>query len=194
MTVSDYIIEYERLYNKAKQHKMKLPDRVLAYRFLDSANISSHHTQLVRATLPDLSYRSMKDQLKKIFSDPTNVISDAKQEQAIKVEPAMEAQDAYYSSSRAKFNSYRSRGRGGDRGRGGFGRSGKVVNWSGQRDSNSQFSQRISRKTNPLDANCEISHCQYLWINFSLVICMSRFLRIQRSSERKRWWCTDTTT
>ena len=36
----------------------------------------------------------------------------------------------------------------------------KVVNWRAeQRDSNSQSSQRISRKTNPLDANGEISQC-----------------------------------
>ena len=158
MIVSDYVIEFERLYNKAKQHKMELPDGVLAYRFLNSANISSHHKQLVRATLPELSYQSMKDQLKKIFSDPTNLVSDAKQEQAIKVEPAMEAQDVYYSSARAKFNSYRGRRRLGARGRGGFGRSDKILNWrSGQRDSNSQSSQRSSRKTNSLDANGEIS-------------------------------------
>ena len=78
MTVSDYIIEFEHLHNKAKQHKMELPDGVLAYQFLNSANISSHHKQLVRATLPEMSYQSMKDQLKKIFSDPTNLVSDAK--------------------------------------------------------------------------------------------------------------------
>ena len=71
---------------------MELLDGVLAYRFLNSANISSHYEQLVRATLSELSYQSMKDQLKKIFSDPTNLVSDTKQEQAIKVEPAMEAQ------------------------------------------------------------------------------------------------------
>ena len=102
----------------------------------------------------------MKDQLKKIFSDPTNLVSDAKQEQAVKVEPAMEALDVYYSSSSAKFNSYRGCGRGRACGRGGFGGSDKVVNWrSGQRDSKSQSSQTISRKTNPLDANGEISCC-----------------------------------
>ena len=57
----------------------------------------------------------------------------------------MEAQDVYYSSTRAKFSSYRGRGRGG------FGRSDKVVNWrSGERDSNSQSSQRSSRKTEML--------------------------------------------
>ena len=160
MTVSDYIIEFECLYNKAKQHKIELPDGVLAYRFLNSADISSHHKQLVRATLPELSYQSMKDQLNKIFSDPTNLASDTKQEQATKVEPA---QDVYYSSSiiqiQAKFNSHRGCGRGGAYQRGGFGRSDKVVNWrSGQRDANSQSSQRISRRINPLDANGEICH------------------------------------
>ena len=57
MTVSDCIIEFERLYNKAKQHKMELPGGALACRFLDSAYISSHHKLLVvRATLPELSY------------------------------------------------------------------------------------------------------------------------------------------
>ena len=120
LTVSEYIIEFEHLYNKAKRRKMELPDGVLTYRFLNRANVSSHHKQLVRATLPELSYQSMKDQLKKMFSDPTNLVSDTKQEQAIKVEPAMEAQDVYYSSSCAKFNSYKGRGGDGARGRGGF--------------------------------------------------------------------------
>ena len=54
----------------------------------------------------------MKDQHKKISSDPTKLVSDAKQDRAIKVETAMEAQDVYYSSSHAKFNSYRGCGRG----------------------------------------------------------------------------------
>ena len=43
VTVSDYIFEFERLYNKAKQHKMELHHRVLAFWFLHSATISSHH-------------------------------------------------------------------------------------------------------------------------------------------------------
>ena len=76
VTVSDYIIEFEHLCNKAKQHKMELPDGVLAYQFLISANISSNHKQLVRTILPELSYQSMKDQLEKTFSDPRNLVSD----------------------------------------------------------------------------------------------------------------------
>ena len=136
----------------------------------------------------------MTDQLKKIFSDPTNLVSDAKQEQAIKVEPAMKAQDVYYSSNRAKFSSYRVCGRGGACGRGGFGRSDKVVNWkSGQRDSNSQSFQRISRRTNPSDANGEISWCHTCGSIFHWSYACPDSYESQRSSERKRWWCTDTT-
>ena len=88
----------------------------------------------------------MKDQLKKSFSDPTNLVSDAKQEQAIKVEPAMEAQDVYYSSGCTKFNSYRGCGRGGACERGGLGRSDKVVNWrSGQRFKYSVFTDELKQ-------------------------------------------------
>ena len=49
MTVSYYIIESEQLYNKAKYHRIELPDRVLTYWFLDSANIIYYHKQIVRA-------------------------------------------------------------------------------------------------------------------------------------------------
>ena len=147
MTVSDYITEFGCLNNKAKHHKMKLPDGVLAYRVFNSANTSSHHKQLVRATLPELSYQSMKDKLKKIFSDPTNLVRDVKQEQAIKGEPAMEAQDVYFFSSR------------GARGRESFGRSNKVVNWRSEQIDQIVSFHRGSRKINPLNVNGEISCC-----------------------------------
>ena len=34
MSITDYIVEFERLYYKIKTHKMVLPDNVLAYRVL----------------------------------------------------------------------------------------------------------------------------------------------------------------
>ena len=39
MTIGDYIIEFEKLYTKIKNFDMALPDGVLAYHFLNSANI-----------------------------------------------------------------------------------------------------------------------------------------------------------
>ena len=51
MNMNEYIIEFERLYNKIKNQEMTLPEGVLAYRFLNGSNISENHKQLVRATL-----------------------------------------------------------------------------------------------------------------------------------------------
>ena len=39
MSMSDFINEFERMYHKLKQHKMELPDGVLAYRLLKSAHL-----------------------------------------------------------------------------------------------------------------------------------------------------------
>lgn len=82
MHIFEYINSFERLYQKAKHFKLELPDGVLAYRLLRSANLSDAHEQLVRATLASLTYVNMKDQLKKIFSDIST-----KHVPAVKIEP-----------------------------------------------------------------------------------------------------------
>ena len=46
-----------------------MSEDALAYRLLKSANLSNHYEQLIKATLPELQYDLMKDQLKKTFSD-----------------------------------------------------------------------------------------------------------------------------
>ena len=51
ISIGDYIIEFEKLYTKIKKFDMTLPDGVLASRFLNSGNISTHHKALARATL-----------------------------------------------------------------------------------------------------------------------------------------------
>ena len=93
MTINNYIIEFERLYHKIKNYDMGLPDGVLAYKFLNNANISEHHKQLVRATLSELKYNTMKEQLKKVFSDPSNFTGSIKEEQNIKVEATSTTED-----------------------------------------------------------------------------------------------------
>ena len=82
MSIADYII---KLHIKAKSHSMEIHDGVLAYRLLNGANLSESHKQLVRATLNEMKYDTMKEQLKKVF---TNAGSEHKQdgEPAIKVE------------------------------------------------------------------------------------------------------------
>ena len=49
--------------------KTTMSDDILAYQLLNSANLSTHHEELIKATIPDLQYNIMKDQLKKTFYD-----------------------------------------------------------------------------------------------------------------------------
>ena len=65
-------IEFEKLNHKLNELNITLPEPVLAYRLLKSANIGSEKEQLTRATLKHLTYDDMKSQLKKIF-DETNM-------------------------------------------------------------------------------------------------------------------------
>ena len=59
VSMTDFINDFERMYHKLKQHKMELPDGVLAYRLLKSAHFSEQHEQLARATLTELTYDSL---------------------------------------------------------------------------------------------------------------------------------------
>ena len=86
MSVFEYINTFERLYQKAKHYKLELPDGVLAYRLIRSANLSDAHQQLARATLPSLTYANMQTQLKKIFTDSSSQGAPSARV-AVKVEP-----------------------------------------------------------------------------------------------------------
>ena len=86
MSISDYIIQFEKLHTNAKSHKMEIPDTVLTYRLLNSANLFEHHKQLVRATVTDMKYSVMKDQLKNVFTNTAST-SHIKEEPPVKLEP-----------------------------------------------------------------------------------------------------------
>ena len=68
MNITDYINEFEKLLNKTKLHGSVISSDILAYRLLNSANVSEDHRRLARATSVDLKYDTMKATLKKIFS------------------------------------------------------------------------------------------------------------------------------
>ena len=110
MTMHNYIIEFERLYHKIKNYGMDLPDDVLAYKILSNANISEHYKQLVRATLSELKYNTMKELLKKVFGDLLNFTGSIKEEQNIKVEPISNTEDLYDGNRYSKRYNPRFRG------------------------------------------------------------------------------------
>ena len=89
---------------------MDFPDGVLAYKFLNNTNISEHHKQLVRATLSELKYNTMKELLKKVFSDRTNFTGSINEEQNIKVAPISNTEDLYYGNRYSKQYNPRFRG------------------------------------------------------------------------------------
>ena len=49
--MKEFLNNIERLYNKLKACQMELPDGVLAYRVLKSANLSEESEKLAQATI-----------------------------------------------------------------------------------------------------------------------------------------------
>ena len=131
MTINDYIIHFERLHNKAKGYKMEIHDGVLAYRLLNNATISESHKQLIRATLPDLRYTTMKEQLKRVFAKTVTTESieaqQPKSEFLVKFEgdDSSGREDVYFSDKRIIFQ----KGEDNNSGNGSNRYRGKLNNW-----------------------------------------------------------------
>ena len=105
MPIKEYLIKYDSLYNKIKCHEMEIPDGVLAYRVLNSANLNEDEMRLCRATLSELKYDLMIKQLTKIFGDEVScTLKEVKEESVFETSLR---QQGYYQRNR------NSRGRGG---------------------------------------------------------------------------------
>ena len=91
MSIQSFLNEFEKRLFKTKSYGSVMSDDVLAYRLLKSANLSNNHEQLIKATLPELHYDLMKDQLKKTFSDSSRYIP-TKEEDYVKTEEALVAE------------------------------------------------------------------------------------------------------
>ena len=75
MNMKEFLNNFGHLYNTLKVYQLKLPDGVLAYRVLKSANLSEENEKLAGATITTLTYKSMTEQLKKIFDDMSKSLS-----------------------------------------------------------------------------------------------------------------------
>ena len=65
-SVQDFLLEYDKKVRRLKEYGINLPEEVLAYEVLNSANLSVEQYALANATVPELTYKAMKDQIKKI--------------------------------------------------------------------------------------------------------------------------------
>ena len=59
-SIQEFLNEFEKGYNKTKSFGTTMPDDILAYCLLKSANLSEEHEQLAKATFTDLKYDLMK--------------------------------------------------------------------------------------------------------------------------------------
>ena len=63
------ILEFEILSHEMSMHNMALPDTVLAFRILERAVINDNQQKVALTLASNLSFKSMKGALKRIFKE-----------------------------------------------------------------------------------------------------------------------------
>ena len=112
MNLQSYMSEFEKMLADLKTQKIVLPEAVVAYRFLNSANLPPERVDLALATVKELTYKEMSITIGKIFSVKANTTAL----DAVTTEPniKVESEECNYTSYRK--NSYNSGYRGTARG------------------------------------------------------------------------------
>ena len=135
---------------------MKLPEGVLAYRFLHSANLSAEQMILCRATMTEFKYKEMKQKILNLYGDKVqNTI-----QQKIKEEPVFYGNSSQHSRGGYNRGYYQ---RGASRG----GRGGRVAQSSGGRGQ--YYATQTQKQTNPpgrygSPSTCAFCGSRYHWV------------------------------
>ena len=88
MNLQSYISQYEKLLADLKKIKVVLPEVVLAYHVLHSANLPLEKVDLALSTVKTMTYRDMVTTISKIFSVGNNLTAQAETgSMTIKTEP-----------------------------------------------------------------------------------------------------------
>ena len=103
MSFQDFVIMFESQHSQIKRHKMELPDGVLAYRFLHSANLKEDEIKLCRATISDFTYEEMKRKVLSLFGDKVQSNPSA---MTIKTEPVFYGQQGNFKAANNNWNDY----------------------------------------------------------------------------------------
>ena len=67
ITLADYTIEFEELLYCLEKCEIKLSPVVVAYQYLNSANLSEVQSTIVRTTISDYTYDNMVKQVTAVF-------------------------------------------------------------------------------------------------------------------------------
>ena len=92
MSIQAFLNEFDKCRFKSKTYGTTMSGDILAYLLLKSANLSTHHEELIKANIPDLQYNIMKDQLKKTFVDASRQVP-TKTEDIVKTEETFLAEE-----------------------------------------------------------------------------------------------------
>ena len=74
VSISDFVIEFDKRYNKTKSLGTNISDDLLGYRMIKSANLCDQDEKMIKATCT-LTYDDVKSKLKSVFSDAGNSLS-----------------------------------------------------------------------------------------------------------------------
>ena len=152
VSISEYCAEFERKLAKVKAKGTTVTNEVLAYRLLNSANITPSQEQLIKATITTMDYESMATQLKKVFKG----INASSQELEVNIKE--EPEDVMHNETLYGARSYDSNRRQGYEDRG-FNRN-TDSGYSGQRGSpDAQPKQKLGKGKNPLDEFGNVTRC-----------------------------------
>ena len=77
--INEYMLEYEHLYKKMEDLRMKLPDAVLVFKLLDGASLSIGNQKLELALGKEMKFSDMKSALKRLSNkaSSTNITNIA---------------------------------------------------------------------------------------------------------------------
>ena len=78
MSMNDCILEFENLNHEMSIYNMDLPDTVLAFKILEGAMITDNQQKMTLTLASDLSFKSMRVALKRIFGETSymNISND----------------------------------------------------------------------------------------------------------------------
>ena len=85
--IQQFLIEFDQRYHKLKRHQTTISEDRLGFKLLKAANLSSHHEQLLKATITHIDQETIKAKIKSIFSNEVQTPAAFENEVKIKDEP-----------------------------------------------------------------------------------------------------------
>ena len=81
------MIKFDQRYYKLKRHQTTISEDLLGFKVLKAANLSSHHEQLIKATITHVDCETIKAKIKSIFSNEVQTPAAFEHKVKIKAEP-----------------------------------------------------------------------------------------------------------